>query len=142
MLKYMLGIAEDITDRAAAEDLLVAERDRVQGYLDVAGVVIAVIGADGTIDFVNRRGCEILGYADGELAGKNWFSTAVPERLRDRLARNFARLVAGGLEPPAFEESPVVTRDSRERSILWHNALLRDADGNVVAMVSSGEEIV
>lgn len=141
MLKYMLGIAEDVTDRAAAEDLLVAERDRAQGYLDAAGVMIAVIEADGTIDMVNRRGCEILGYTEGDLAGKNWFATVVPERLSDRLAQNFARLAAGGAEPPPYEESPVVTRDGRERPILWHNALLRDTDGKVVAMVSSGEEI-
>ena len=141
VLRYMLGIAEDITDRSAAKDLLVAERDRAQGYLDAAGVMIAVIGADGTIDLVNRRGNEILGYAGNDLAGKNWFATVVPERLRDRLARNFALLVAGRTEPPAFEESPIVTRDGRERLIRWHNALLRDADGNVAAMVSSGEEI-
>ena len=140
VLRYMLGIAEDITDRSAAEDLLVAERDRAQGYLDAAGVMIAVIGADGTIDLINRRGSELLGYAGDDLAGKNWFKTVVPERLRDPLARNFARLVAGRIEPPAFEESPVVTRDGQERLIRWHNALLRDADGKVVAMVSSGEE--
>ena len=140
-LRYMLGIAEDVTDRAAAEDLLVAERDRAQGYLDAAGVMIVVIGADGTIDLVNRRGGEILGYANGNLAGKNWFATVVPERLRDRLARNFARLVEDGVEPPAFEESPIITRDGRERLIRWHNTLLRGADGNVAAMVSSGEEI-
>ncbi|ABN58387.1 MULTISPECIES: PAS domain S-box protein [Methanoculleus] len=141
MLKYMLGIAEDVTDRAAAEILLIAERDRAQGYLEAAGVMIAVIGADGTIDLVNRKASETLGYAEGDLAGKNWFATVVPERLRDRLAQNFNRLVACGVEPPPFEESPVVTRDGRERPILWHNALLRDADGNVVAMVSSGEEV-
>jgi len=102
--------------------------------------MIAVIGADGTIDLINRRGSELLGYAGDDLAGKNWFRTVVPERLRDPLARNFARLVAGRIEPPAFEESPVVTRDGQERLIRWHNALLRDADGKVVAMVSSGEE--
>ncbi|MCK9307607.1 MAG: PAS domain S-box protein, partial [Methanoculleus sp.] len=84
---------------------------------------------------------EILGYAEEDLAGQNWFAKVVPERLRDRLAQNFLRLVAGQIELPPFEESPVVTRDGRERAILWHNALLRDADGNVVAMVSSGEEI-
>lgn len=141
MLKYMLGIAEDVTNRAAAEDRLVAERDRAQGYLDAAGVMIAVIEADGTINLVNQRGYEILGYTGEDLAGKNWFSTIVPERLRDRLSRNFARLIAGEIEPPPYEKSPVVTRDGREQQILWHNALLRDTDGNVVAMVSSGEEI-
>lgn len=141
MLKYMLGIAEDVTNRAAAEDRLVAERDRAQGYLDAAGVMIAVIEADGTINLVNQRGYEILGYTGEDLAGKNWFSTIVPERLRDRLTRNFARLVAGEIEPPPYEKGPVVTRDGRERQILWHNALLRDTDGKVVAMVSSGEEV-
>ena len=141
MLRYMLGIAEDITDRAAAEALLIAERDRAKGYLEAAGVMIAVIGADGTIDLVNRKASEILGYSEGDLAGKNWFDMVVPGRLRDRLMQNFSRLVACGIELPPFEESPVVTRDGRERAILWHNALLRDADGNVVAMVSSGEEI-
>ncbi|NQS74729.1 MAG: histidine kinase, partial [Methanoculleus sp.] len=64
------------------------------------------------------------------------------ERLRDRLARNFARLVIGDIEPPPCEEIPIITRNGHERQILWHNALLRDADGKVVAMVSSGEEIV
>ena len=141
VLKYMLGIAEDITDRTTAEALLVAERDRAQGYLDAAGVMIAVIEADGTIDLVNRRGGEILGYAEKDLAGKNWFATVVPEHLRDRLAQNFALLVDGGIEPPPIEESPVITRDGRERPIRWRNALLRDADGKVVAMVSSGEVV-
>ena len=141
MLRYMLGIAEDVTDRAAAEALLIAERDRAQGCLEAAGVMIAVIGADGTIDLVNRKTSEILGYSEGDLTGKNWFDMVVPGRLRDRHMQNFSRLVACGIEPPSFEESPVVTRDGRERVILWHNALLRDVDGNVVAMVSSGEEI-
>jgi len=141
VLRYILGIAEDITDRVAAENRLVTERDRAKGYVEAAGVMIAVIGADGTIDLVNRKGNEILGYAEGELTGKNWFATVVPERLRERLERNFQRLVAGGIEPPPSERSPVVSRDGRELQILWHNALLRDTDGRVVAMVSSGEEI-
>ncbi|NQS74153.1 MAG: PAS domain S-box protein, partial [Methanoculleus sp.] len=94
-LRYMLGIVEDVTNRAAMEDRLVAERDRAKGYLDAAGVMIVVTEPDGTINLVNQRGYEILGYAGEDLIGKNWFSTAVPERLRDRLARNFARLVIG-----------------------------------------------
>ena len=141
-LRYMLGIVEDVTNRAVMEDRLVAERDRAKGYLDAAGVMIVVTEPDGTINLVNQRGYEILGYAGEDLIGKNWFSTAVPERLRDRLARNFARLVIGEIEPPPCEEIPIITRNGHERQILWHNALLRDADGKVVAMVSSGEEIV
>lgn len=140
-LRYMLGIAEDVTDRAAAESLLVAERDRVQGYLNAAGIMIAVIGADGTINLINHRGCEILGYVEKDLTGKNWFTTVVPERLRDRLAQNFAEVMAGKNDLPPLEESPVLTRSGREQPILWHNALLRDEEGKIVAMVSSGEVV-
>jgi PAS domain S-box-containing protein len=140
-LKYMLGIAEDVTQRTLADELLVTQRDRAQEYLDVAAVMIAVIAPDGVIDLINRKGCQILGYTEDELAGKNWFDTIVPVRLRDRLAQNFARLVAGEIEPPAYEVGRVVSKEGQERQILWHNTLMRDASGKVVAMVSSGEEI-
>ncbi len=139
--KYILGIAEDITDRKTAEDLLVAQRDRAQGYLDVAGVMIAVINVDGRIDLINREGCRILGYDEDEIIGKNWFDLIVPERLRERLANNFTRLMAGTLEPPSSETGPVLTKSGGEKRISWHNTLLRDAQGEVVAMVSSGEEV-
>ncbi len=139
--KYMLGIAEDVTDRKIAEDLLVAQRDRAQSYLDVAGVMIAVIGADGRIELMNRKGCRILGYTEAELVGKDWFAAIVPERLRERLGGNFMRLMAGDAEPSSSEVSPVLTTSGDERQILWHNTLLRDTAGRVVAMVSSGEEV-
>ncbi|MCC7564847.1 MAG: PAS domain S-box protein [Methanomicrobiaceae archaeon] len=139
--RYLLCIAKDITDRKRAEDLLIAQRDRAQSYLDVAGVMIAVINADGSIDLVNRRGCQILGYTEEEIAGKDWFSVVVPGQLQERLRSNFLRLMEGEIEPPAYERIPVVTRDGGESLILWRNALLRDGTGKVVAMVSSGEVI-
>ena len=141
VLRYTLVIAEDITNRAEAEDRLVAERDRAQGYLDAAGVMIAVIDVDGTINLVNQRGNEILDYIEEDLTGRNWFSTVVPERLRNSLSQNYSRMISEGTKPPLYEEGVVVTRGGQERRVLWHNALLRDTNGEFVAMVISGEEV-
>jgi PAS domain S-box-containing protein len=140
-LKYILGIVEDVTERALTDELLIAQRDRAQSYLDVIGVMVAVIAPDGTIDQINRKGRQILGYGEDDLAGRNWFESVVPERLKSRLVQNFSRLVAGEIEPPAYERGPVVTRNGEEKEILWHNTLLRDTTGKVVAMITSGEEM-
>ncbi len=46
------------------------ERDRAQGYLDVAAVLLVVINADQTIGLINRRGCELLGTGRTNSSGR------------------------------------------------------------------------
>lgn len=51
-------------------------------YLDIAGVMIVVIDVWQTIHMINKKGCEILGYTEKEIIGKNWFDNVIPDRLR------------------------------------------------------------
>ena len=43
-----------------SEEMLREERDRAQGYLDVAGAILLVIGPDQKVRFINRKGCEAV----------------------------------------------------------------------------------
>jgi len=45
----LLGISRDISERRRTQEVLKAERDRAQGYLDVAAVMLVVMDADGNI---------------------------------------------------------------------------------------------
>lgn len=90
---------------------------------------------------MNRKGCAILGYGEEELLGKDWFATLIPGRLRDDLRSNFMRFISGRGQQSSEEVGTVLTRDGGERTIWWHNTLLRDAEGRIVAMVSSGDDI-
>jgi hypothetical protein len=56
---------------------------------------------------------------------------------------NFARLISGdGLQSAEEEEvGTVLTRTGEERTVRWHNTLLRDAEGRIVGMVSSGDDV-
>ncbi len=134
-------IYNDITDRKQAEQALQHEKNLAQQYLNIAGVMIVVIGADQNIVLVNRKACQVIGLAEPDLVGKNWFDTVLPEKGRERIKNVFADLLAGKVEPREYVENPILTARGEERLIAWHNTVLKDKNGTIVATLSSGEDI-
>jgi PAS domain S-box-containing protein len=141
--KVLLLIPEgrDITDRRQAEEMIRLERDRAQTYLDVAGVIMVAIGPEQTVLLANKKTCEILGYEEGDIVGKNWFDLTIPETLRGKMKEVFNELMAGKIQVWEYFENPVVTRHGNERLIAWRNTLLKDPQGRILATLSSGEDI-
>jgi PAS domain S-box-containing protein len=132
---------QEIAERLRIEKSLRRERDISQQYLDVAGVMLVALNLDGEITLMNRRGYEILGYARGELEGRNWFDVCLPQRVRPEMERILQQLVAGEAAPEEAYEKPVLTRSGEERIISWHNTTLTDETGAIVGMLSSGEDV-
>jgi PAS domain S-box-containing protein len=118
-----------------------SERDRAEMYLDITGVMMLALDFDGRITLINRRGCEILGYSESELLAKNWFSSFVPERLREPLVRSFREVISGARPSNAHDEYPVITRSGEERLIAWYNAALHAESGAIIGTLSSGADI-
>jgi PAS domain S-box-containing protein len=127
--------------RQQTEQALKQERDKVQRYLDVAGVIMLVIGADQRISLVNKKGCELLGADEEDIIGSNWFDNFVPADSREEVRALFMRLLAREEELPEYYQNPVITRRGEQRLIAWHNKLLYDEAGNITATLSSGEDI-
>ncbi len=132
---------QEIAARKRVEEELRHERDRIQKYLDVARVMMVALNARGEITLINQKGCEVLGYEESELVGKNWFDTCLPVQIREEVKPVFRRLMAGEIEPVEYYENPIVTRFGEERIIAWHNTVLTDDAGNVIGILSSGEDI-
>ncbi len=138
---YYEGTVEDVTDRKAAERALRQERELAHSYLEVAGVIMVALDETGAVKLINRKGCAVLGGTPGDITGRNWFDTFVPERQRMEVRRVFAGLMSGELEPLEYHENPLLTLQGEERLVAWHNALLRDETGRVVGTLSSGEDV-
>lgn len=119
---------------------LKAERDKMHSYLEVAGVMILVLDTAGRVVLINRKGCEILGYDEKEIIGREWFNDFVPVRERKEVWRLLRDLASERADLGGYYENPVVTKSGEERTILWHNALLKE-DGAVTGILSSGEDI-
>jgi PAS domain S-box-containing protein len=137
----LAGFTMDITERKQAEEALRKEKEIAQEYLDIAGVILLVINVDGEITLINRRGCEILGYKEEEMIGKNWFDVFLPERERLRVKQVFTKLMVGEVEPVEYFENLALTRSGEERIIAWHNTLLTGDNGNNIGTLSSGEDV-
>jgi len=134
-------MSRDITDRKRAESQIRRERNLAQQYLDVAGVIMVALDHSGNIRLLNRKGDVTLGYDDGELLGKNWFDTCVPQRIRDEMKAVFADVIAAQAPLAEYYDNPVITKCGEERIIAWHNAVLTDETGAIVGTLSSGLDI-
>jgi PAS domain S-box-containing protein len=136
-----IAIFRDITERIEAERAVREERDRAQSYLDTVEVMLVALDPDGNVTLLNRKACELLGYTEQELLGKNWFSTCLPLREADAQLRRFRRLLAGDTAGLEYYESPVFTRAGDERMIAWRGSVLIGDDGGITGLLSSGEDI-
>jgi len=123
------------------EQAILRERDRAQNYLDIAGTIIVALNTEGEVTLINKKGCEVLGYGEDEIIGKNWFGHFLPERIRDSVKKTFDLLVVGTVQPVEYFENPVLSRNGEERFIAWHNTLLRNQENQITGTLSSGENI-
>lgn len=139
--RLMLGFARDITERKEAEAALREERDRARRYFEMAGTALVLLAPDGTVEMINRKGCEILRRDVSEIVGLNWFSSFLPEPMREQTREVFAALVAGQVAPVEYHENSVVDADGRERLVAWHNTVLTDSSGRITGVLTSGEDI-
>ncbi|MGB9876109.1 MAG: LytS/YhcK type 5TM receptor domain-containing protein, partial [bacterium] len=117
-------------ERKRAEEALVQEKERAQKYLEVAGVMFVVLNTKGEVTLINQKGCEILGYPQEEIIGKNWFDHFLPSKVGNQVKAAFKKMISAEMETLEYYENPVLTRDGEERVVAWHNTLLKDEDGN------------
>jgi PAS domain S-box-containing protein len=138
---YVNIYAHDITDRKRVQEQLRKEKDKAQKYLDVAEVMLLVIDAEQKVRLINQKGCKILGYNENDIIGQNWFDKFLPKRMIKDVKDIFEKLVAGEIEPFEYFENPVLTKEGDERILAWHNTVLRDEQGCIIGILSSGENI-
>ena len=134
-------LAKEVSLLKVAEAQLEKERDRVQEYLDVAGVMIMILDLKGDISMINKKGYAILGYAEPELIGRNWFQVCLPETNREEVYGVVGNLLSGDENSYKYHENEVLRKDGQLRTIAFHNAILRNKDSQIIGLLVSGEDI-
>lgn len=139
--EQFVAVFDKVTARKRAEQELLRTRKELKNYLEIAGVAILVIGRDRKVVLINRAGCEMLGYAADEIIGQDWFERFLPEEDREKIRSVFDSMMNGRLEGQEHFENRVLRKDGQARLISWHNTVVHDEGGEVVASLSSGEDI-
>ena len=140
----IIGAVENFRDLTKHKGLwgkLREERNRAQQYLNIAGVIIVAINNKGIVCLINKKGRDVLGYAEEEIMGQNWFDLCVPEEDREERKDTFVKVMAGKIKEVEDYENSIITKSGEERIIAWHNTTLRDEKGHIIGTLSSGEDI-
>ncbi len=145
---------EDMGPIAAAAEMLAAallrfeaiekikvERDRAQGYLDLAEAVFVAIGPDGRVTMINTRGCEMLESIESEILGQSWFDRFLSEDIREKTRHVFEQIMAGDVAHMEHHENRIVTAKGNTRTVAWHNTMMYGADGEIAGTLSSGMDV-
>jgi PAS domain S-box-containing protein len=136
--KRATDLERQVAERQAAETAVRAERDRAQQYLDTAEVALLALDVDGRVTLINRSGCDLLGWTERELVGRDFLETCLPARSRAVLKEKLAAAIIGGL---SAVEAHVLTKSGEERLVDWRTTVRRDESEQVVGTFSSGTDI-
>lgn len=138
-LLYLEGLVRKDDERQKAQQALQQERDFAQGLLDTAPVIILVLDPHGMIRHVNPYFEQLTGYPLDQVEGKDWFSTFLPARERERIRELFDTAIDEW--PVRGNVNLIVTRSGEEREIEWHALTLHDADGRKTGLLSIGMDV-
>ena len=112
-----------------------------QKYLDIVAVMILVLDKNQRVALINRKGCDVLGYNENEIVGKNWFDNFLPDDIKDEVKNVYNKLMAEEIEPVKYFENPIITKNGTKRIIMWHHTILKDESDHINGTLSSGEDI-
>ncbi|OQX94908.1 hypothetical protein B6I21_08205 [candidate division KSB1 bacterium 4572_119] len=140
-ITHIVEVSVDITEKKRTEIELRNERDRAQKYLDIAGVIFIALDSSERVTLINKKGKEIFKCAEEDVLGKNWFNTFIPKTYRKELRTVYQKLINGESKVFEYIESPILTKDKKEKIIAWYNTVLNDEHGNVTGVLISGENI-
>lgn len=137
----IIMFTEVITEQVEIRNKLQAEKEKLKKYLSIAHNIFLVVNRNYEVVLINDKGCDVFGYTEDELLGKNWFDMVLPEEEKENLRDLFNSIVDGSREPSKYTEIKMKNKAGKLLTIAWHNTILKDRDGNITGTLSSGEDI-
>lgn len=137
---HEVWLAYDRTEELRAAQNIRRERDFVRRLLDTAQAVITIIGAKREIVRCNPAAEEIAGYAEGELAGRDWCDIFCGDCHGHVPGGDLAKALLDGYR---VEGTLVTTHrpDGRPCHVLWWGQLLNEAGSSNEVAVLFGQDI-
>ncbi|WP_135612598.1 PAS domain-containing sensor histidine kinase [Methanococcoides sp. AM1] len=137
----IFGTTVDITELKNINDALIVEKDRAQKYFDVAKVIMLVLNTNRDVVHINKKGCEVLGYEEEDIVGKNWCENFLPEEFCEKVEKQIEYLISNSNKKIEYHEYPILNSAGEERWIAWNVSVLYSKNGDIEVFLCSGQDI-
>ncbi len=134
-----IGIWKDRTDQKRKDERRSIEQDYYTKLLDATPAYFVSIDTNGRTIMMNRSLLKALEYSENEIKGRDYLSTFVPERDREKLADIFENQIMLG--KVTKNENHVLTKDGRELLVEWRGCPITNSKGEVVYFFGVGIDI-
>lgn len=139
-LKQALVDANTQVDlRAIVSAELQKERELVQSYLEMANVVMAVVGPSGEVEMMNKKGLDVLGLSERDALGESFVDLCIFESDQAWVKNAFDQAWMG-LHLMAQMECRVSAKE-KVLTVRWSNSVLQDEEGKPKALLLCGEDV-
>jgi PAS domain S-box-containing protein len=115
--------------------------NKTQALLDYSGVIYIELNLQGIVTHVNKKACEILEHKESDIIGKNWFENFLPEKIKDKILPISKKLLSGEVQNIEYHENLILTKSGEEKTIYWHNGIIKNELGEITGHLSTGEDI-
>ena len=119
---------------------LKSEKNKLQQYLDIAGVIVLIFDTNNNVLLINKKGREILGIEGAEIIGKDWINEYVAKKNQAQTKSVLAFLL-GNKTPIDTLENVVIAKDKSEKNIVWHFSLLQNENNIATSVLATGVDI-
>lgn len=138
--KVHIAAIREIGWRLQAEEDLRQSEKRLRNVLETVEMIAVSLDARGNITFCNDFLLAITGWEREQVLGKSWFETFLPAESRAEVERSFVQAFASG-QCPAHLQNEIIRRNGERRLVNWSNTVYRNAQGDVIAVTSMGEDV-
>ena len=143
---YFIRTRAVLTEEKKRRSAETALRESVQKYQDVVENAASIIlrwDADGVITYLNPFGLTFFGYTAPEIMGKNVVGTIVPQ-TESSTQRDLSVMISEiSKNPEKFKNNmnENIKKNGERIWISWTNKAIRDDMGNIVEVLSIGNDI-
>ncbi len=131
----------DITEQKRIKNELKYEHRLAELYMNVVGAIVMALDMNGDIDMINGEGCKLLGIKLSEAKGKNFINNFIPKNIRSKVKEVFNSVVSGQNPIISHYKNAIVDTYGKEHLIVWTNNFIKDINGNITGLITSGVDV-
>lgn len=124
---------EEITYTTFDKNIQILDKEA----LDKAGSMVVKLDCEGNVTYFNQYACNVTGYKEDEVLGKNWFKYFIPVHEEDRVSQVLKDVFARKSYSWKCTNT-LVCKDQTIKMVDWDNNVIQEEESSCEVVFSIG----